>query len=60
VLREAGLVQARDDAQRRIYCIDPRPLHEIDRWLERYRRFWSSRLNALERHLDAKAKRKER
>jgi DNA-binding transcriptional ArsR family regulator len=60
VLREAGLVQARGDAQRRIYRIDPRPLHEIDRWLERYRRLWTSRLDALERHLNAKTKRNRR
>jgi DNA-binding transcriptional ArsR family regulator len=52
VLREAGLVQAKGDAQRRIYRIDPRPLREIDRWLERYRSLWSGRLDALERHLN--------
>ena len=52
VLREAGLVEARTDAQRRIYRVRPEPLAEIDEWLAPYRRLWGSRLNALERHLD--------
>ena len=52
VLREAGLVEARTDAQRRIYRVRPEPLAEIDEWLAPYRRLWSSRLDALERHLD--------
>jgi DNA-binding transcriptional ArsR family regulator len=52
VLREAGLVRVRKDAQRRWYELDPEPLTEIDRWLEPYRALWSSRLDALERHLD--------
>jgi DNA-binding transcriptional ArsR family regulator len=54
VLREAGLVEARTDAQRRIYRIRPEPLAEIDEWLRPYRRLWASRLDALERHLDTK------
>ena len=52
VLREAGLVRVRQDAQRRWYELRPEPLTEIDAWLEPYRRFWSGRLDALERHLD--------
>jgi len=52
VLREAGLVDVRHDAQRRVYRVRPEPLAEIDRWLEPYRRLWASRLDALERHLD--------
>ena len=52
VLREAGLVEVRTDAQRRLYRIRPEPLAEIDAWLEPYRRYWSGRLDALERHLD--------
>jgi DNA-binding transcriptional ArsR family regulator len=52
VLREAGLVQVRHDAQRRIYAIDPTPLLELDTWLAPYRRLWEARLDALERHLD--------
>jgi DNA-binding transcriptional ArsR family regulator len=52
VLREAGLVAVRRDAQRRWYSIRPEPLAEIDAWLAPYRRFWRRRLDALERHLD--------
>ena len=50
-LREAGLVQVRADAQRRIYALDPAGLAEIGGWLERVRRFWGTRLDALEREL---------
>jgi DNA-binding transcriptional ArsR family regulator len=53
VLREAGLVAARQDAQRRWYELRPGPLTEIDAWLQPYRRLWEARLDALERHLDA-------
>jgi DNA-binding transcriptional ArsR family regulator len=52
VLREAGLVEARVDAQRRVYRLRPEPLLEIDAWLQPFRRFWSARVDALERHLD--------
>src|SRR5690606_16302624 len=52
VLREAGLVEARVEAQRRIYRVRPEPLMELDAWLEPYRRLWSKHLDALERHLD--------
>jgi DNA-binding transcriptional ArsR family regulator len=52
VLREAGLVSVRRDAQRRWYELRPAPLAEIDEWLAPYRRLWSDRLDALERHLD--------
>jgi hypothetical protein len=45
------LVRARRDAQRRMYSIDPRGLAEIDAWLSRYRRFWTTHLDALERAL---------
>ena len=48
VLREVGLVRSRTDAQRRMYSLRPEPLAEIDRWLERYRSFWSKRLDELE------------
>jgi DNA-binding transcriptional ArsR family regulator len=48
VLREHGLVRAREDAQRRLYSLDPAPLEELDEWLQRYRRFWSNRLDALD------------
>src|SRR5438105_2127530 len=51
VLREAGLVDVRVDAQRRWYQLRAEPLAEVDAWLEPYRRFWSARLDALEAHL---------
>lgn len=52
VLREAGVVEARSEGQRRIYRIRPEPLAELDRWLEPYRRLWSSHLDRLEQHLE--------
>jgi len=52
VLREAGLVTVRKDAQRRLYRLNPAPLAELDAWLQPYRRFWVDRLDALEHHLD--------
>jgi DNA-binding transcriptional ArsR family regulator len=54
VLREGGLVDVRQDAQRRLYRVRPEPLAEIDAWLAPYRKQWSRRLDALERHLDRK------
>jgi len=51
VLRDAGLVESRTDAQRRLYRVSPEPLREVDEWLAPYRRRWASRLSALERHL---------
>ena len=53
VLRQAGLVEVRTDGQRRLYRVRAEPLRAIDRWLEPYRRLWASRLDDLERHLDA-------
>jgi DNA-binding transcriptional ArsR family regulator len=53
VLREAGLVTVRRDAQRRWYELRPEPLAEMDEWLMPYRWMWEDRLDALERHLDA-------
>ena len=53
VLREAGLVEVRQDAQRRWYRLCPEPLAEIDAWLAPYRAMWNASLDALERHLDA-------
>lgn len=53
VLREAGLVDVRSDAQRRLYRVRAEPLRAIDEWLEPYRELWASRLDELERHLDA-------
>lgn len=53
VLREAGLVEVRQDAQRRWYRVRLEPLVEIDNWLAPYRQLWNERLDALERHLNA-------
>jgi DNA-binding transcriptional ArsR family regulator len=47
VLREAGLVDVRNDAQRRVYSLRPQPLMELDEWLEPYRVIWTNRLDAL-------------
>jgi DNA-binding transcriptional ArsR family regulator len=52
ILRQAGLVRARPEAQRRWYELRPEPLAEVDAWLAPYRRLWSDSLDALERHLD--------
>ncbi|GHO51073.1 ArsR/SmtB family transcription factor [Ktedonospora formicarum] len=52
VLREAGFVESTVDAQRRLYRLKPEPLQEVDVWLAPFRLFWSSHLDALERHLD--------
>lgn len=54
VLREAGLVEAKVDAQRRVYELRPEPLAELDAWLAPYRQLWAGRLDALQRHLDEK------
>jgi DNA-binding transcriptional ArsR family regulator len=56
VLREAKLVSVRIDAQRRIYCIDPAGFAELDQWLARVKRFWPSKLDALERQLRRRKK----
>jgi len=53
VLKDAGLVVARPDAQRRMYELRAEPLSELDAWLAPYRQLWSERLDALERHLDS-------
>jgi len=52
VLREAGLVEAEVDAQRRLYRLKPESLKEVDAWLAPFRRFWSRHVDALERHLE--------
>ena len=51
VLRDAGLVEVRHDAQRRIYSLRPEPLAELDAWLEPYRAAWHQRLTALDREI---------
>jgi DNA-binding transcriptional ArsR family regulator len=55
VLRNAGFVEARVDAQRRMYRLVPEPLKEVDEWLENFRHFWNQHVDALERHLDRMA-----
>lgn len=52
VLRDAGLVQSRSDAQRRLYRITVEPLRELDDWLAPYRELWNTSLDALEEHLN--------
>jgi DNA-binding transcriptional ArsR family regulator len=47
VLREQGLVRAREEGRLRLYSLDPGPLEELDEWLARYRSFWTNRLDAL-------------
>jgi DNA-binding transcriptional ArsR family regulator len=57
VLREAGFVESRTEAQRRLYRLRPEPLMELDAWLAPFRRFWSKHVDALEKHLDRREKR---
>ena len=52
VLREAGFVESRIEAQRRLYRLTPEPLRELDAWLVPFRRFWAKHVDELERHLD--------
>lgn len=52
VLRDAGFVEARIEAQKRVYRLRPEPLMEVDAWLAPFRRFWTAHVDALERHLD--------
>jgi DNA-binding transcriptional ArsR family regulator len=62
VLRDAGVVEATVDAQRRLYRLKPEPLQEVDAWLAPFRQLWSAHVDALERHLDrmANSKRSKR
>ena len=59
VLREAGLVEVRQEAQRRVYSLRPEPLAEVDQWLGRYRVLWEQRLDALHTEV-ARGKRERR
>ena len=52
ILRQAGLVDVRSEAQRRLYRVRSEPLREMYEWLHQYRRLWESRLDKLEQHLD--------
>jgi DNA-binding transcriptional ArsR family regulator len=57
VLREHGLVRAREEGRRRVYSLEPAPLAELDEWLARYRSFWTNRLDALD--VELRRRRKE-
>lgn len=59
VLRDNGFAVARAEGPRRIYTVDPAPLREVDAWLDRFRRFWSHRLDALATEV-ARGKRKRK
>jgi DNA-binding transcriptional ArsR family regulator len=58
VLREHGLVRAREQGQRRLYSLDPEPLAELDAWLARYRSFWANRLDALDTEIKRRRRKK--
>ncbi len=58
VLRDAGLVTVREEAQRRLYSLDPAPLAELDDWLSRYRRYWTNRLDALDTEIRRQRRRR--
>jgi DNA-binding transcriptional ArsR family regulator len=60
ILKDAGLVNMRVQAQQRIYTLQPKGLGELDAWIAKYKVFWSDKLDSLERHLDKnkEAKRK--
>lgn len=59
VLREAGFATVRAEGTRRLYAVDSAPLHEVDEWLDRFRRFWTPPLDALATEL-ARGKRQRR
>jgi DNA-binding transcriptional ArsR family regulator len=59
ILRESGFATVRPDGTRRLYAVEPAGLLEVDRWLERYRRFWDQRLDALSTEI-ARGKRERR
>jgi len=56
VMKNAGLVEVRPDAQQRFYRICPEPLEQLAEWLEPYRKFWTTHLDRLESHLDQRRK----
>jgi DNA-binding transcriptional ArsR family regulator len=60
VLKDAGLVRSRSDAQRRLYNVEPDGFRVMELWLERHRRMWAERLDALERHMDDNKEDKKR
>ena len=60
VLREAGLVRVRAEAQQRIYALEPARLGVVYEWLNRYRAYWATHLTNLERHLNKRSVRKRK
>jgi len=52
LVRDAGFVESRIEAQRRLYRLRPEPLMELDAWLVPFRRFWTKHVDALEQHLN--------
>jgi DNA-binding transcriptional ArsR family regulator len=60
VLREAGLVSVRAEAQQRIYALEPARLGVVYEWLNRYRAYWAAHLTSLEEHLDKRSSRKRK
>jgi DNA-binding transcriptional ArsR family regulator len=60
VLRDHGFATVRAEGTRRLYAVDPTPLQEVDRWLERYRRAWTGPLMALETELARGARERRR
>jgi DNA-binding transcriptional ArsR family regulator len=54
ILKDAGLVDMRVQAQQRIYTLQPKGLAELDTWIAKYKVFWSDRLDSLEQHLSEK------
>lgn len=59
LLRENGFAEVRAEGTRRLYAVRTEPLQEVDEWMERYRRFWDSRLDALETEI-ARGRRERR
>ena len=59
VLRENGFADVRAEGTRRLYAVRPEPLREVDEWMERYRRFWTNRFDALETEI-ARGRRERR
>ena len=51
-LEDAGFVTVREDAQRRLYRLNPTPFVEMDEWLARYRRFWTGKVRSLHHHVE--------
>lgn len=59
VLREAGFATVRPDGARRLYAVNAQPLHDVDKWLDQFRQFWTPPLEALKTEL-ARGKRERR